>query len=194
MKTWLYQRFLYFLVHAHVDLGSPYTGRSPTERWNRQPDGRQSTASPNSMSREYAADRAGSRQRGSNNPASFSDHELAVLHSLIASGIDCNLKTMDARSCGHRHHGLWYVLRSIMCASLILLAVVNSSHAAWIPGGFEVRWGSATAADYLAGSSVPIEGKIAKVLSQFDFWAGEGPDLFRYKEILETAVRDVRGF
>ena len=38
---------------------------------------------------------------------------------------------------GHRHHGLWYGLQSIMTASLLLLAFVRSGNGALIPRGLE---------------------------------------------------------
>ena len=120
--------------------------------------------------------------------------DLTLLHSLLASGIECNLKTLNVRSVGHRHHGLWYDLRSIMSSSLTLLAIVKSGNAAWIPGGAETLWGVHSGGGYSKDLSVPIGGKIAKVLAQFTFWASENPDLLRYKTILEDVVRDVRGF
>ncbi|KAM3520385.1 hypothetical protein NHJ13051_006908 [Beauveria bassiana] len=110
--------------------------------------------------------------------------EVELLHSLVASGIECCLKTIDVRSRGHRHHGLWYDLRSIMTASLVLLAIIKSGQAAWIPGGTDAVWG-VTSQQYWPGNRDPIGGKIGKVLTQFEFWAEESPDLVRYKEILE---------
>ncbi|KAM3461346.1 hypothetical protein NHJ6243_005130 [Beauveria neobassiana] len=118
--------------------------------------------------------------------------EVELLHSLVASGIECCLKTIDVRSRGHRHHGLWYDLRSIMTASLVLLAIIKSGQAAWIPGGTDAVWG-VTSQQYWPGNRDPIGGKIGKVLTQFEFWAEESPDLVRYKEILEHLVREVRG-
>ncbi|KND86360.1 hypothetical protein TOPH_09021 [Tolypocladium ophioglossoides CBS 100239] len=125
--------------------------------------------------------------------SSLDGQDLAVLHSLIASGVECALKTIDVRSRGHRQHGLWYDLRSIMGAAHVLLAAVKSGSGAWIPGGTDTLWRSAPSFDYWTGTPTPTGGKIAKVLGQFDFWAGESPDLMRYKEVRETAVRDVRG-
>lgn len=103
------------------------------------------------------------------------------------------MKTIDVRAKGHRHHGLWFDLRSIMTASLVLLAVIKSGNAAWIPGGVDVLLGPTNPNDYWAGNPFPVGGKIAKVIAHLEFWAGELPDLLRYKEILEAVVRDVRG-
>ncbi|OAQ83631.1 fungal transcriptional regulatory protein [Purpureocillium lilacinum] len=184
MQTWLYQPFLYYLVHFGSARAAG-TSQQPRISSLLNPFSPPEHDSPQSMDSFNArAAVAGSALDG---------QDLAVLHSLIASGIECSLKTIDVRSRGHRHHGLWYDLRSIMCASLVLLAVVKSGNAAWIPGGTETLWGAAPSSDYWMGTQTPIGGKIAKVLAQFDFWAGEAPDLLRYKEVLETVVRDVRG-
>ena len=144
-------------------------------------------------------------------PDELDSGEVAVLNSLFASGIECCLKTIDVRARYHRHHGLWYDLRSIMSASVILLAVVKSGNAAWIPGGEGRLWGEtvkspdaarpvstrsgAAAAAGRSGSrgQRPIGGKIGKVLRQFDFWAEEAPDMIRQKQVLEGLVRDIRG-
>ncbi|KAK5001897.1 hypothetical protein LTR28_012106 [Elasticomyces elasticus] len=117
---------------------------------------------------------------------------------MIKSGIDCNLKVLDVRTLRHRHHGLWYDLRSIMCASLVLLAVVKSGHQAWIPGSVQTLWGGSGVSAMSAGDGdggaarQEIGGRIGRVLAQFDFWAAESPDLVRHREVLEDVVRDVR--
>ncbi|KAJ6440273.1 C-4 methylsterol oxidase [Purpureocillium lavendulum] len=184
MQTWLYQPFLYYLVHFGSSRGAGTNQKSRISSLLNpfSPPKHDSPQSLESFNARAAAAGSG-----------LDAQDLAVLHSLIASGIECSLKTIDVRSRGHRHHGLWYDLRSIMCASLVLLAVVKSGNAAWIPGGTETLWGAAPSPEYWTGTPTPIGGKIAKVLAQFDFWAGEAPDLLRYKEVLETVVRDVRG-
>lgn len=190
MQTWLYQPFLYFLVHAgsaHIGMGTGavLAGQQPRISSLLNPFSPSKTDSSQSTD-SFAAHAAAAC-------SSLDGQDLTVLHSLIASGIECALKTIDVRSRGHRHHGLWYDLRSIMGAALVLLAVVKSGNAAWIPGGTETLWGVAPPSEYWAGTPAPIGGKIAKVLGQLDFWAGESADLLRYKEILEIVVRDVRG-
>lgn len=202
MQTWLYQPFLYYLVHVGLGLPSTTSGSYPYHATaipdQRTRDGRLSNLLNPFLPAAHPA--AGSHVLGLPDDAAVADggspldnEDLAVLRSLIASGIECNLKTLEVRSIGHRHHGLWYDLRSIMCSSLTLLAVVKSGNAAWIPGGAEALWGSNPGASYWADLPVPIGGKIAKVLAQFSFWAAEAPDLLRYREILEEVVRDVRG-
>lgn len=198
MQTWLYQPFLYYLIHVGVNLPSSTPGHysyyspasGPSSRTGHISDllnpllaGRQTPISNNHRSSHVIHDRRGQ---------SLDDQELSVLQSLIVSGIECNLKTLEVRSVGHRHHGLWFDLRSLMCASLILLAVVKSGNAAWIPGGVEDLWGTGFGVGRVA-EPAPIGGKIGNVLAQFSFWASEAPDLLQYKTTLEELVREIRG-
>ena len=189
MQTWLYQPFLYYLVHVGISQISPISEHRSYHR--SAASDHFSTMSPGSDSYHFSPS---GMHPGSSVPSSMDNEDLSLLRSMIASGIECNLKTIDVRSVGHRHHGLWFDLRSIMCASLTLLAVVKSGNAAWIPEGAEVLWGPKPHENGTNRSSVPIKGKIAKVLEQFDFWAEEAPDLLRYRKVLEEVVRDARGF
>ncbi|PMB66750.1 hypothetical protein BM221_007746 [Beauveria bassiana] len=182
MQTWLYQPFLFYFIHvARPNLLRHISSDKSTEP-------RISSLLNSPPTTGTSAESFGSV----NGIPELDNDEVELLHSLVASGIECCLKTIDVRSRGHRHHGLWYDLRSIMTASLVLLAIVKSGQAAWIPGGTDAVWG-VTSQQYWPGNRDPIGGKIGKVLTQFEFWAEESPDLVRYKEILEHLVREVRG-
>lgn len=182
MQTWLYQPFLFYFVHvARANLMRRIVVTKSTEP-------RISSLLNSPTAATVGVEGVDPMQ----DVPKLDGEEMEILHSLVASGIDCCLKTIDVRSRGHRHHGLWYDLRSIMTASLVLLAVIKSGQAAWIPGGPDAVWGPAPG-QYWHGSQDPIGGKLGKVLTQFEFWAEESPDLLRYKDILEMLVRDVRG-
>ncbi|KAI6781310.1 fungal transcriptional regulatory protein [Emericellopsis cladophorae] len=122
MQTWLYQPFLWYLIHVGVERGV--------------------------------------------------DKDL---DSLIQSGIDCSLKTIDVRARGHRHHGLWYDLRSIMSASLTLVVIIKTGNTSWIQGGLEA-----------------VQPRIHHVVQQFKFWQAEAPDLHRYITTLKELSHHVR--
>jgi hypothetical protein len=227
MQTWLYQPFLYYLVHSNRILPPPpplktpmsengltFPGHGPppaTGMDSRQ--GIDHLLNPHSPTQSHSAaftadyiantmstvpetPSLGPFNRTADN---FDAEDLAILQSLITSGIECSLKTIDVRARGHRHHGLWFDLRSTMSASLILLAIVRSGNAAWIPGGTETLWGRHGAAT--PGGRVepgtrpgaPIGGMIRKVMDQFEFWAAEAPDMMRYRDVLQRVVMDVRG-
>lgn len=202
MQTWLYQPFLYYVVHVGVSLLPPelnhrsYYQQTATDQY--VPNGQYDSfpnSFPSTESPRTNSDNIGfpSTQPSVGSASSIDKEDLAFLRSMVVSGIECNLKTLDVRSVGHRHHGLWFDLRSIMCASLTLLAVVKSGNAAWIPGGAEVLWGPKPVDMHTRDLPVPIAGKFAKVLEQFEFWASEAPDMSRYRKVLEEIIRDVRG-
>ena len=169
MQTWLYQPFLYYLIHVGMeDHDAPERHHRYRPRWYSDSD--------------YVI--------GPQTPSSLDNEDLTVLRSLVVSGIECNLKTLGVRTLRHRHHGLWFDLRSTMCASLILLAIVKSGNVSWIPGGTEALLGVTLGRDSSSDMFEPIGGEIAKVISQFNFWAVECPDLIQYRNLLEEAVRD----
>lgn len=156
MRSWLYQPFLYFLIH-----GGTVIRQAPTDLRNL------SSASP--------AD-------------DLSGEEAVALRQLIRSGVECNLRILDVRSLHHRHHGLWYDLRSLVTAALILLGVVKSGHEDWIPGGAALLWGSHAN----TSSTQSIGGKIGHALDQLEFWSAECPNLKRHRQVLEKLVQQVR--
>ena len=163
MRSWLYQPFLYYLIHGEDStLTLHYNPFYP----------------PRSV--VSSTDRA---------RPTLTSEDIAALSQFVRSGIECNLKILDVRSLRHRHHGLWYDLRSLMCASLVLLAVVKSGHEEWIPGGPEMLWGPETINDVRCEQ---IGGKIGHVLAEFDFWSVESPDFKRYRKVLEETTQAVR--
>lgn len=175
MQTWLYQPFLYYLVHVGLPGSSSptYPGVLNDLLDPFHPPANDSTHYLDASTPHFTT-----------STAPLDSDDVAVLSALIASGIECCLKTIEVRARAHRHHGLWYDLRSLMGASLVLLAIVKSGNAGWIPGGAEGLWGSAADA---------IGGKVGKVLAHFEFWAAEAADMGAHMSVLESVVRDVRG-
>jgi hypothetical protein len=172
MRSWLYQPFMYYLIHQLPTAAPLGTGDDEQAQYvtNLPPD---RDAFVNAMT---------------NASVGFSTEDATLLFHFIASGIECYIKILDVRSLRHRHHGLWYDLRSTMCASLILLAVVKSGHANWIPGGPTALWGQIPSSMYDYG----IGGKIGHVLAEFDFWSEESPDMVRHREILVDLTQSVQ--
>lgn len=174
MRSWLYQPFLYYLIHAKPQ-------RVPS----------QPLASPVLAS--------------SNRSASLAPEPAGVLWNLILRGIECNLTILETRSVPHRHHGLWYDLRAIMCASLILLAIVRSGNIDLIPGGAETLIG--VAGEHSGSHASPhrtlstsssnghhmalIGGRFGKVLEQLRFWSAEAPDMARHATVLEQLIFEI---
>lgn len=169
-RSWLYQPFLFNLIHhrhrnSACDICQPPPVMGPTQSSPRTDEVNelQDLVSPSS--------------------------EMTPLQRLIQSGIECNLRILDNRMARHRHHGTWFDLRSIVCASLILLMVVKSGHEAWIPGGAEFLWGPRLSA---YKKEDVILGKIGQVLEHLVFWSVDSPDMIRHRDVLETVARDIR--
>ena len=176
MRSWLYQPFLYYAIHC----GYP----------------RDSTTYPDVVA---PGSRASFPRNILNDPApGFSAEDTKILQTMIALGIETNLKILEVRSLRHRHHGLWYDLRSIMTASLLLLALVRSGNGGLIPGGLEELVGhhpemlAANARGHLNGDGDGFEigGKFKMVLRAFEFWADESPDLRRAARVLRELVKE----
>ena len=130
-----------------------------------------------------------------------------MLWNLILRGIDCNLTILDARSLPHRHHGLWYDLRAITCASLIILAIVRAGYIDLIPGGASALIGvsdewpqphlqrsrtrTLSSHSTQSHSGSLIGGKFGKVLAQLRLWSVESPDMRLHSEVLESLIREI---
>jgi len=170
MRSWLYQPFLYYFIHQVSPAQYRVQGHDAA------------SASPTASRAPYLEDFQSSARLW---PDSFGEEDAAALFHFISAGIECNMKILDVRSLRHRHHGLWYDMRSAMASSLILLGLVRAGHEIWLPGGSaEILWGR--------GSPV-IAGKIGHILGEFDYWKDESPDLKCHRNVLEeitTSVRD----
>jgi hypothetical protein len=176
MRSWLYQPFLYYAIHC----GYP----------------RDSATYPDIVA---PGSRAAFPRNILNDPApGFSPEDTKILQTMIALGIETNLKILEVRTLRHRHHGLWYDLRSIMTASLLLLALVRSGNGSLIPGGLEELVGhhpellipGAGGQMNGDGDMFEIGGKFKMVLRAFEFWADESPDLRRAARVLRELVRE----
>ncbi|KAF2486258.1 hypothetical protein BDY17DRAFT_321070 [Neohortaea acidophila] len=191
MRSWLYQPFLYYFIHNSTLPKYPPHGRhestsplSPTATTTsrQSPTITANTTTTTPPTLETFLHTTPHLQTETH----LSTPDITSLYHFITSGIDCNLKILDVRSLRHRHHGLWYDMRSLMCASLILLAVVRSGHEAWIPGGVEVLWGGGV------GDGDGIQGRIGHIIDEFGFWAEESPDMVRHAEVLREVTGMVR--
>lgn len=175
MRSWLYQPFLYYLIHA----------KPPRREVSQDPTSPYITAGPEQP---------------------LSGESNAVLWSLILRGINCNMTILDTRSLPHRHHGLWFDLRSTVTAAFILLAVIKSGYADLIPGGATVltrnaqTWPNSTGSDHntlqpaslsRTYATLPIGGKFGQVLAQLRLWSTESPDMTRHADTLEALIRDI---
>ena len=171
MRSWLYQPFLYFFIHSMAPI-------RPSMKTN----GNGSFVSRLPSQHDFIS-------TSIHATPSLGVEDATALYHFITSGIELNLKILDVRSLRHRHHGLWYDMRSLMTAALIMLAIIKSGHDGWLPGGVENLWGFRSRKSLLEH---PIGGKLGHVMSEFDFWTDESPDLRRHRDVLEDVTRMVQ--
>lgn len=174
MRHWLYQPFLYYLVHARPALPSPNDVRH----------GSASSSTTSALS-------------------NMNQTETNTFWALIERAINCNLTLLDTRSIPHRHHGLWFDLRATICSSLLLIAVIKSGYEELVPGGrdtlarhlFEPDASTTESrmeiADSQQLSSRHIEGKFSRVLRQLEIWSLESADMVRAREVLGILIQQI---
>lgn len=104
---------------------------------------------------------------------------------------------LETRSLPHRHHGLWYDLRAIVTASLIILGVIKAGYYDLVPNGhtlLETVTHNATQTptpSLATHSSSMIGGKFGKVLAQLRLWAVEAPEMGRHADVIEGLIRKI---
>lgn len=163
-RSWLYQPFLYWLIHYPIKIGLP----SPTYPRNSPPPLDDFLSATNNL---------------------LDAESSSILYSLIVSGIDCNLRILDLRSIRHRHHGLWFDLRSAACASVVLLAILKSGNDHWIPSDSHATSGG----DIYSRVEQPLLGrKLDEVLVEHEYWVPECPQLMKQRDVLKDAIAYVR--
>lgn len=165
MRSWLCMPFLYHLIH----FGYPTS----------------SSSFPSNVLNPSLTPPSGP-ETGPYFPAA----ECKALRQMISLGISTNVRILSARSLLHRHHGLWFDLRSVVTSSLILLALVRSGHTSLIPGGLEDLLGDFTSYAEARRRGEVVGGKVALALRALEFWADEAPELRRAAAVLRELARE----
>jgi hypothetical protein len=62
--------------------------------------------------------------------------ENQTLRRFVEAAVDCNHSIIHNRSVRHRHHGIWFDIRSLVAAAVVLSAVIKSG-ALTIPPDWE---------------------------------------------------------
>lgn len=117
MRSWLFQPFLYYVIHQGSLLsnfkGHASPGPSLYEIFEASLG---SISSEDNVFHPVESNISGHPNESRN----YLPHMQSIqLQALIKAGIDCNLKIIEGRSLRHRHHGLWYDLRALVTACLI---------------------------------------------------------------------------
>jgi hypothetical protein len=179
MRSWLYQPFLYYAIHRGSPLrqlqGNASPGPSLYEMFEASlgqvsSDGHMFHATDNNVNSQL-----------NEGPNTTLDPESVQLQALIKAGIECNLKIVEGRSLRHRHHGLWYDLRALVTACLILMALVRTANLDPKVVG--------------EGSLSDLENhgsKFTKAIDALGFWEDEAPDIRHAREILQDMLQKTR--
>ncbi|KAI9719949.1 MAG: hypothetical protein M1828_005987 [Chrysothrix sp. TS-e1954] len=118
-------------------------------------------------------------------PILLSTEDQNDLQNIIAAGIECNIQILGSRSILHRHHGIWFDVRALITASLILMAAARSR--------------SIIVPTEIFGLHSDTEGqenngKFDRVFRALEFWEEETVDLRRSRLMLQDYLRETKTF
>lgn len=97
------------------------------------------------------------------------DPDLPLALPLAQKSLDLCIEGQKLASSYHRHHGTWYMVRTMLTRALIILAAARSGRLV-LPTGWR--------------EAVEAAKRILK------WWEGEAPDLRWAAEVLESVVAD----
>lgn len=171
MRSWLYQPFLYYLVHVRPPAPACIIARGHLVH----------------------------RSSGIACADDMMNQHDGLFWTFVTKAVDCSLTILDTRSIPHRHHGLWFDLRALVCSTLLLITIVQSGYEALIPGGRDRLIG--VQAVHQADSHLPssiaqpvtrsghVGGQFGKVLKQLDIWSHESPDMMLSRRTLQALIQ-----
>ncbi len=100
-------------------------------------------------------------------------NQHAVFQSLVSAAMDCCISTFENRCLRHRHHGIWFDLRSIATASFTVIAAAKSGNVK-----VEPEW----------------EERIRTIIATLAFWEEEAADLVKTRGVLEELMEEMGGW
>jgi hypothetical protein len=108
-------------------------------------------------------------------PSNLTASEVASMQALARSGFTCCMQILQARCLRHRHHGIWFDLRALVTASLIVIALVKSGNLD-VPG--------------IDLAEEDLRGHFTKTLEALTYWEDEAPDIKRAREVLVLLIEE----
>ncbi|KAL4752186.1 hypothetical protein BDW72DRAFT_77057 [Aspergillus terricola var. indicus] len=103
-------------------------------------------------------------------PLIHTEEESTIIQDLVKSGIDCTLKILQARCLRHRHHGIWFDLRALVTASLIVIAFARSG---------------TNSAELSRIHRAGLRTHLTPTLETLAYWGDEAPDIKKAGEVLD---------
>jgi hypothetical protein len=93
------------------------------------------------------------------------------LKRFVNAAMECNHSIIQNRSVRHRHHGIWFDIRALVTAAVVLSAVIKSGTL-----NVPTDW----------------EESINTVIKTLHFWEDESPDLQKTRGVVESLLTDSR--
>lgn len=131
----------------------------------------------------YVIHNPNQRKHGEAIASTLSAEQDHILRNLISLAVECNLKILETRSLLHRHHGIWFDLRALVTAMLLLIAAARSGHVELPKELFEVP-------DVLnpqLGQS-PFDNAFRALR----FWEEESLDIYESRLLLQELLEETR--
>jgi hypothetical protein len=97
--------------------------------------------------------------------------ETHALRHFVDAALECNHSIIQNRSVRHRHHGIWFDIRALVTAAVVLSAVIKSESVNVPPD-----W----------------EDSFHTVIKTLHFWEDESPDLPKTRSVIEGLLDDSR--
>ncbi|KAL3442842.1 hypothetical protein BJX65DRAFT_286166 [Aspergillus insuetus] len=110
-------------------------------------------------------------------PSNLTAGEAVSMQALAQSGFTCCMQILQARCLRHRHHGIWFDLRALVTASLIVIALVKSGNLD-VPG--------------IDLAEEDLRGHFTKTLEALTYWEDEAPDIKRARQVLVELIEETR--
>lgn len=107
-------------------------------------------------------------------PSLLSNEESTTVQGLVQSGLDCSMKILQARCLRHRHHGIWFDLRALVTASLILIALARSGNVN-LPN-IHPRG---------------LRDHLNRTLEALTYWEYEAPDIKKARGVLDSLLQEM---
>ncbi|CEL06454.1 hypothetical protein ASPCAL09631 [Aspergillus calidoustus] len=108
-------------------------------------------------------------------PSNLTAGEAASMQALAQSGFTCCMQILQARCLRHRHHGIWFDLRALVTASLIVIALVKSGNLD-VPG--------------IDLAEEDLRGHFTKTLEALTYWEDEAADIKRARQVLMELIEE----
>ncbi|KAI9661344.1 MAG: hypothetical protein M1831_003077 [Alyxoria varia] len=109
--------------------------------------------------------------------------DRSKLGAIVKDGIETNVTILQDRSLLHRHHGIYFDLRAVVTASLVIIAAARSGNIDLNPEIFD---------SILAADQEEHHGIFGRAFRALRFWEDETLDMRKARHILQDLLEETR--